>query len=368
MSNTNLRLEIDRNDLAHTRLVEESLGELAAGSVRFDIERFAVTANTLTYATFGDMLGYWNFYPVESGWGAVPAMGWATVSESAHPEIEPGGRYYGWFPMARSVDVHAAPVADGIRDDGSHRAEHAPVYRTFTRTDSDYLYQAGEDAEDRHALLRGLFATGFLADDFFADNKDFGASRVLVLSASSKTAIAFASCASLRDGVEVVALTSPTRREFVASLPCYDSVLAYDDVESLATEADTILIDMAGNGAVLERVHRHLGDRLRYSMAVGRSHHDAPETSGELAGPQPEFFFAPTQVEKRIADWGADDYRNRLGASLRGFVDQSSRWLEVVRSVGPEAAAEAWADLLAGTIEPNIGRIASIGKGDESVS
>ena len=44
---------------------------------------------------------------------------------------------------------------------------------------------------DRHALLRGLFLTGLLADEFFADSNYFGAASAGLLSASSKTAIGF---------------------------------------------------------------------------------------------------------------------------------------------------------------------------------
>ena len=116
---------------------------------------------------------------------AVPAMGWGEVVESNHPDVPAGGRYYGWFPMSRFVDVAVTPTTDGLRDEGAHRVAHAPVYRVFAATDRDRFHQPGIDAEDRHALLRGLFVTGFLAEDFFADNDWFGARRVLVLSASS---------------------------------------------------------------------------------------------------------------------------------------------------------------------------------------
>ena len=57
----------------------------------------------------------------------VPAMGWAEVVESRHPDVSTGGRYYGWYPMARFVDMTVAPTTDGLRDEGLHRAAHAPV-------------------------------------------------------------------------------------------------------------------------------------------------------------------------------------------------------------------------------------------------
>ncbi len=178
------------------------------------------------------------------------------------------------------------------------------MYRAFTATDRDPMYQPGEDAEDRQALLRGLFVTGFLAEDFFADNDWFGARRVVVLSASSKTAIGFAHCAASRGGIDVIGLTSHANLPFVRHVGCYDEALGYDEIPSIPADAATVSIDMSGNGEVLARVHRHFGGQLKHSMAIGRSHHDSPPAAKDLDGPRPAFFFAPTQVKKRLQDWG----------------------------------------------------------------
>ena len=79
-------LEVNRTDIGVTRIVTDQLDELADGAVRFRIERFSITANTTTYAEFGDMLDYWGFWPSgDDTFGRVPAMGWAIVVESNHP-------------------------------------------------------------------------------------------------------------------------------------------------------------------------------------------------------------------------------------------------------------------------------------------
>lgn len=356
----NLNLEIDRTDLGNTRLVEGRLDELAPGQVRFRIERFAVTANTVTYAVTGDTLGYWDFFPAAPGWGHVPAMGWAVIVASAHPAVPTGGRYYGWFPMSRYVDMTVTPTTDGLRDDGPHRAAHAPVYRAYLATNRDPFHEPGPDAEDRHALLRGLFITGFLAEDFFADHDYFGASRVLVLSASSKTAIGFAHCADARPGIDVVGVTSRTNHAFVHGLGCYDEAITYDEIGAVPAGAPVVSIDMSGNGVVLERVHSHFGNQLRHSMAIGRSHHDAPTRAEGLPGPRPAFFFAPTQVKKRLQDWGTAGYQERLGAALRRFVSDSRTWLEVNRCEGPDAAVATWRAVHAGSVTPDRGYVVSM--------
>jgi hypothetical protein len=262
--------------------------------------------------------------------------------------------------MSRYVDMTVTPTADGLRDEGPHRAAHAPVYRAYVRTDRDPYHQPGQDAEDRHALLRGLFITGFLAEDFFADNEYFGAARVLVLSASSKTAIGFAHCADGRAGIEVIGVTSPPNHAFTHGLGCYDEVVCYDDIPAVPAAAPIVSIDMSGNGAVLAQVHAHFADQLRHSMAIGRSHHDAPPRAEGLQGPRPVFFFAPTQVKKRLQDWTPHGYRERTATALRQFVDASQAWLTVVRSNGADAATAVWREVHAGRVAPEVGHVVSM--------
>jgi hypothetical protein len=361
MTTLNLTLQVNRARHGETRLVEQFLPALGTGQVRLRVERFAVTANTVTYATTGDLLGYWDFFPTgETGWGCVPAMGWAQVIESRHPDVPVGGRYYGWFPMARFVDMAVTPTADGLRDDGPHRAAHAPVYRAYVATDRDPFHQQGADAEDRHALLRGLFITGWLAEDYFADNDWFGARRVLVLSASSKTAIGFAHCADARPGIEVIGVTSGRNHAFTHALGCYDEVVTYDDIGTVPADAPLVSIDMAGSGPVLAAVHAHFGQQLRHSMAIGRSHHEAPSRAGDLPGPKPVFFFAPTQVKKRVQDWGLRGYQERIAAAVKGFVDWSHGWLDVRHANGGAAAAATWREAHAGRIAPSEGHVVSM--------
>lgn len=361
---SNTILEVSRANFRDTRLVEEPLEELAPGAVRLRVDRIAITANTITYAVMGDALGYWQFYPAGAGWGRVPAMGWADVVGSNDPHIRAGGRYYGWFPMSQYVDVHGTATEDGLRDDGAHRREHATAYRTFVQTTRDPMYSASADGEDRHALLRGLFATGYLADQFFLDEDYFGADDVLVLSASSKTAIAFAQCAT-GQGRRLVGITSPANLEFVRRVGLYDTVTTYDDLESLTDasgDADgrtAVLVDMAGNRVVRSKVHSLLAERLKYSMAIGLSHHEAPSAQ-VTAGPEPTMFFAPAEMARRAEQWRRDEYHRRLGDALEEFVATSSAWLRVEHEYGGAAAQRTWGDVLGARVAPDVGKVVSL--------
>lgn len=375
MADSNHVLEIRRSSIAEAEVLTEPIAELDEGQIRLRIDRFAVTANNVSYAGAGDMLGYWDFFPSSdpTTWGRVPAVGYAEIIESRNADLPVGGRYHGWFPMAEYVTFTATATRDGFRDDGDHRQAHAPIYRSYTRTDADPMHDAAPDGEARSALLRVLFLTGYLADEFFADSGGatdagappfFGAQQVIVLSASSKTAIGFSQRAAKRDGWSVVGLTSAGNADFVRSLGIYDTVVTYDqidDAEHGIALRDSVVIDMAGNPNVLASVHQHLGDRVQHSMMIGRSHHDAVPTSpaSELPGAAPQFFFAPTALDRLIEKWGGAEYRRRTAEATHEFIDASRAWMSLDERRGPDGPASAWASIYAGEVAPDVGVLAS---------
>ena len=356
-------LEIRRASIGEAEVHEEPRAALEDGQIRLRIDRFAVTANNVSYAGAGDLLGYWDFFPSSdpSTWGRVPAVGYAEIVESRNADLPAGGRYHGWFPMAETATFTATVTRDGFRDDGAHRQAHAPIYRSYTRTDLDPLHDDAPDGEDRHALLRVLLLTGFLADEFLAD---FGAEQVIVLSASSKTAIGFSQRAAKRDGLAVVGLTSSANADFVRSLGFSDSVVTYDRIDDPDTGialVDSVVIDMAGNPNVLAAVHQRLGDRIKHSMMIGRSHHDAVATAApaSLPGPAPEFFFAPTARDRLVEAWGADEYRRRIAEATHEFIEASRAWMTIDERRGADGPASAWASIYSGEVTPDVGVIAS---------
>lgn len=375
MADSNRVLEIRRSSIGEAEVHEEPVGELHDGQIRLRIDRFAVTANNVSYAGAGDMLGYWDFFPSSdpSTWGRVPAVGYAEIVESRNDDLPVGGRYHGWFPMAETVTFTATATRNGFRDDGPHRQQHAPIYRAYARTDVDPLHDDAPDGEDRHSLLRVLLLTGFLADEFFADSGGatedgdapfFGAEQVVVLSASSKTAIGFSQRAAKRDGLAVIGLTSATNADFVRSLGCYDTVVTYDEIDDPdrgIALLDSVVIDMAGNPNVLAAVHQRLDDRVKHSMMIGKSHHDAvPSASGgALPGAAPQFFFAPTALDRLLTVWGGAEYRRRVTDATHEFIDASRGWMTVDARRGPDGPASAWASIYTGEVSPDVGVVAS---------
>ena len=351
--------QVNRSDLRQTRFVREAPVALATGQARLAIERFALTANNITYGVAGDMIGYWNFFPAEGDWGRIPVWGIGRVTESRADGIEPGERYFGYFPMSQILDVEAGSIgAGGFVDIAKHRSSLPPIYNRYDRLTEG----RGSEDEAWMMVLRVLFLTGWLIDDFLGDNAFFGSEAVVVLSASSKTGFSLAHCLSDRGEARprVIGVTSPHHQAFTESLGCYDEVLTYAEVDQLDSSRPTTLVDMAGNGPVSTQLHHHFGDALKYDCQVGLTHWESGGRDADLPGAAPEFFFAPTQVEKRIAEWGPAVLGSRQAAAWEGFVAACRLWLDLSEGTGEVALEGAYRDMLEGRTEPKTGVILSL--------
>lgn len=365
------RLLIARADLQRTCIAPDpdspALRPLQPGQVRLSIEHFSLTANNITYAAFGEAMKYWQFFPApDAAWGCLPVWGFAVVAESRAEGVAVGRRVWGYFPAGTHLVVQPARVgATGFVDAAAHRQELAAIYNQYTWCDADPAWRA--DTEGLQAVLKPLFTTSFLIDDFLADNGFFGARQLLLSSASSKTAYGTAFCLAQRRGQPgvpaVVGLTSAGHLDFTRSLGVYDSVRTYDEVTALDPQWPTVYIDFAGNAALRRGVHEHFGAALVYSSSIGGTHWAELGSGAGLPGPRPVLFFAPAQIKKRSAPppegWGRDTLQQRLGAAWTAFLARVGRpddpWLHIVTGRGAPALEAAYASLLKGQADARIG-------------
>jgi hypothetical protein len=352
------------DQLTDARAVPRSAGDeqaLGDDQILCRVDLYAFTANNVTYGVAGDSIGYWRFYPSpEPGFGRIPVWGFATVIASRHPLVPVGERLYGYWPMSTDVVLSAGDVTtSGLVDKAEHRAALPAVYNRYARLSGDRSFTPG--SEPYQALLRPLFLTSYLIDDFLDENGFFGARTVFVASASSKTAIGLASMLSERraTGIRTVGLTSKANAPFVGQLGFYDRVVPYEDVASLSAPEGAVLVDMSGSRRVLRDVHGTLGPDLKYSCRVGLAHWQeaAPAQGLDLPGPKALFFFAPDRIAKRISDWGPAGFMQRTATALSAFVAASPRWLEVSSVDGPDAILSAYRKMAAGEIKPQTGMI-----------
>lgn len=346
-------LHISRKDIRTTELVDVPQAPLAPGAARLKLDLFALTSNNVTYAAMGEgMLGYWDFFPAPEGFGKVPVWGFGTVTDSNAPDIAVGSRFYGYYPLAETLDVMPRKTATGFVDTASHRAPKAALYNVYTDANVDPAYDAAFEAEQ--TLFRPLYGTGWWAADFI---KQGAAKTVVLSSASSKTALATAHQLKKLGGVELIGLTSPGNEAYVRESGLYDRVVLYDNAGSLKVEAPATYVDYLGRAELNAAVHRTLGDALSRNIIIGVTDW-ASERGGEpLPGPAPEFFFVPTYAAERLK---ADP---QLGPAmmrdLRAFYPGSRVFVTAQRINGADAIQAAWVRLTGGGVPPREGLVAA---------
>lgn len=375
---TTVQFQVRKDQLATTRIVRLPDAPLSDGQVQIRIAHFAYTSNNITYAAFGEAMQYWQFFPVApdgdapvgdgAAWGIVPVWGFGVVVQTRCAGVAVGERLYGYWPMASHAVLQPVRVsAEGFFDGAPHRAGLHAVYNQYLRCAVDPLHTAA--SEPLEALLRPLFLTAWLIDDFLADNAFFGTCEggrrgvMLLSSASSKTAYATAAQLAQRPEIEVVGLTSPGNVAFCQSLGVYGRVLTYEQLDTLAADTPCVYVDFAGNGALRKAIHSRFA-ALAYSCSIGGTHVDQLAGGRDLPGPRPVLFFAPAQAKKRHGDWGPADFNARLARAWRAFIGQvhqeAAPWLVVVAHSGPEAVQAAHGMVLGGRGDPRLGHMLSL--------
>lgn len=353
--------QVKRRRFTESRIVEsDARPDIADGEILTRIERFAFTANNITYAVAGDMLGYWQFFAPQDDaaneWGLIPVWGFAEVVESRAQGVAPGERLFGYFPPAHFLKMQPAQISEQrLTDDSPHRANLPAMYNNYIRVANEPGYDPANDA--LRMLLWPLYITSMFIWDQMQENDWYGAEQVLVLSASSKTSIGLAYALSLdANAPGVIGLTSDRNHAFVSELGVYDQALSYQALAGINAGKPTIIVDMSGDAELNNQLQSHLGEALKYTIRVGLTHWDAAD-SDSPNGPKSEFFFAPARIQKRMQDWGADGFAQKTTEFMAGAMRHADGWLQVEKLDGLPGLSTVYADVCDGTAAPNQGLV-----------
>jgi hypothetical protein len=355
---------VRRDDLHETKFAaadDPNAIELGPGQILVAIDRFGFSANNITYATLGDAMRYWNFFPGPQGWGRVPVWGFSDVVRSNNDTVSESERIFGYFPMSTHLVLEPGNITTtSFEDRASHRADLPSVYQRYGRVSLDPKHDP--EREDQQALWQPLFMTSFGAADFLVDNDLFGCKAVVFSSASSKTALGTAFLLHQLEAAQgnLIALTSPANVSFCEQLGYYDKVVAYEEVDSLDADTPTVYVDLAGNENVLRALKNHLGQSLKHTVVIGATHWDQRSTGAGLGDGQSTFFFLPPWLEKRRSEWGPGEFGKRYSEAQRAFFPSVDSWMNIVHGVGPEAVEAVYRETLDGKAAPEVGHILSL--------
>lgn len=354
--------QVSRADLAEIEWRKPPADDdLADGQADVAIRRFALTANNITYARLGGRIptlgfGYWDFFPVETGWGQIPVWGLADVVASRHPDLQKGTSLFGFFPMA----THLRMTVDAVRgatvfENSAHRRSLPATYNQYLIADRGLAL--GPEAMDAYMALRPSFSLSFCCATHLSEQRWFGARRVLVSSASAKAAMGLAMLLAGED-LEVVGLTSAQRVDQIAARALYDQVLSYDEVCSLPDDVPTAFVDIANAARVTQAVHENLQPGLRASIAAGFTH--GADLGASLPGPARQLFMAPAHMQRLQAAWGTGVYWQRFTEAWRRFHTLVSRHTAFVHTAGRADVERAYRQVLQGQVPDDVAHILSI--------
>ncbi len=362
MSAKKWSMEIDRDFITNARITDCGEPTLAEGQIEMELQNFAMTANNITYAAlgkpiglFGNDKGYWDFFSAENGPGQLPVWGFAKVSRSKNSDISVGDVFYGYYPAASHVVLKPGKISPhGFADQSVHRLDMPAVYNSYIRASTMNAHE--QDNHDWLPVFRPLYMTGWFIADQFEDENDYGVDCVVTASASSKTAVSFAHAMRERASrPHMIGLTSTRGAEFLQGSKLYDELVVYDQTDTISNKPLAV-VDMAGNNTVMAQLSEYLGENLKFHLTVGKSHWDSDQKrSWPTTG-----FFAPGRIEKRINDWGSDEFRKRTESAWAGFLSDAKKLFHIDKRHGASGVLEAYLEVANGKADPRAGIVIEV--------
>jgi len=378
---------VGKDGISSSTFVESEVALTGENQLLLRVERFAFTANNVTYAALGSSFQYFDFFPVgeevpvddPKSWGIIPVWGVASVVASTHPDIPAGQLVFGYLPTTRYVVLEVGEVTEtGFTVRRANLPEDRKVYNQYHFTEKDsFCVEKTDTFLDYMMVFRPLFLTSFLLDDY-VHQTSADCNTVIISSASSKTSFGLAYLLSLRkdlDGLSIVALTSSRNVSFVEGLGIYDSIVCYDELEKLGTENKTVYVDIAGNAEVKENLVSHFesSGNLAKVVVVGMSHWDKtsaltppPPQQQQSSGPTTELFFAPGWIIRRQKEIGAELFV-RMMKAWGSCMEIAPKWVTVHRQSGKDGFKEVYDSMLEGSASPSKAFVLSLWPADSKL-
>lgn len=352
---------VKKNNLQETKIVERAFSrKLPSNQVLLKIDTFSLTSNNITYGIMGEQMNYWQFFPAETGYGIIPAWGFADVMVSNHLGVKVGQRFYGYYPIGTHLVVIPDKISPhGFVDSAEHRRALPLVYNFYTNTAQDPSITTKTEA--LVALFRPLFVTSFLIDYHLEAQNFFSASQILVTSASSKTAQALAFLLALRKKepglpLNLIGLTSKKNVPFVQQLGWYDKTICYEQCAELNSNEKIVVVDFTGNHHTQYQLQTTFGDNLVYNCLVGLA--DWQHLRGKQSLPNKgEFFFAPTHAEELQQALGVSRFQQKVGLAWQQFIGAIQSAISIKQYRGVQELEKLYSTMLNGNMDPKQGNM-----------
>jgi hypothetical protein len=256
MKATVTQLAVHRRELMRHELRTSALREPEPDEITVKVELFGLSANNVTYVALGNQLRYFDFFPLDADWSALPVWGVGSVIASQSASVALGTRLFGFFPAASHATLKVATASgSGVRAERPAIGRELTLYNQYSIAERDPLYLP--DREELMVVMRPLLMTGLALADYLVVNERRGADIVVVSSAASKTSYGLAAALKRQGSTQVVGLASAASLPAAAALAVYDRLLRYDELASLDPGATVAYIDVAGDASLRQRLAAH---------------------------------------------------------------------------------------------------------------
>ncbi|KAE8363612.1 hypothetical protein BDV27DRAFT_165322 [Aspergillus caelatus] len=192
--------------------------QLPPSSVRVRPLILSLSSNNLSYARAGELLHWWDTYPVpsvapapyndQSAWGIVPAWGYATVLEST-TDIAPGSTLWGFWPTS-GLPTDLTLIPGEPHGHWTEVSEHRKSLMTYYNR-YEVVSEDDRDTMAWTAAVRAIWGAGYLLSEYAfspkgtpvhpygaaaglnwtTEDADLSSAVVVNLAASTKTARSF---------------------------------------------------------------------------------------------------------------------------------------------------------------------------------
>ncbi len=237
-------------------------------------------------------------------------------------------------------------------------------------------------------LYRPLFWTAFWFQDWLEASGYRGTKRIVISSASAKTAFCLAYLSRMYaddngiKGFEVVGLTSSRNLAFTRGLGLYTDVIGYDDFDrasALDFQAHRwIYVDIAGNENLNARIRHCFASSTSLvawiqlgltnlspsapsapstKFSTNTTLEFSPQTSNGIVVEQ---FFMPEWLAVRRKQLSISEVTKMQAKAWRKLMRDGKGWVRMEKSLGAEEVLRAYCAISRGGITPQIGMVWSL--------
>ncbi|KAH7094931.1 hypothetical protein FB567DRAFT_16045 [Paraphoma chrysanthemicola] len=388
---------LDKSDYTKHFVVDvprSELAPLAPSSLRLTPKILGLSTNNFTYARLGHHMGWYDIYPLPTNtpkpyndskkYGRIAAWGYAEIVESTVPGLAVGQTLYGYYPITTGIETvrvkfaehKGAKIASQLLVLDEHRQHLWIVYNRYTVCPplKDLERTKGLDSLGWDGVVQGPWATSYTLNkygfawneenrvhpsgpgEWTAQDADLRNATVVLLNASSKTAISFAD--SLRQNrpkehqpLTLVGIGSPASIQNIEKTGLYDKVVLNSDhettkafIESTSTSR-IVLLDFGAREGAAEAWRTTLAaSKLPFTFIILGSVVKPlnEETSGEwLSSRAANIIVSASALKEKGIEVAGEKYFEEFFADWEGFMSRNQtmklEWRE-----GVEGWSDGW--------------------------